>query len=446
MRKGDYQRMGNTKKDNLPQIINGKFGVYKIGNPIGSGGNGCVCDAKVKDVSYFPQKEKYVIKFLSLERIKKDSEKKKRLKRFKYEIKTVQNLKGKTVNVIPIYDSFLNGDLDDDLYWYLMPKAKEYKVITKEDPLIKLERMIDLGETIKKLHELGKAHRDIKPSNIMIYNNRCYLTDFGLVWDFDDRFNITEDNDDIGPIDIRPPEMEGIDTKLNIIIDNRKVDVYLFAKSIWMYLKRNRKGFKGEYNLSDPYIFLDKKLLDLGDTISPLHEMMIKATRHVNDERIDINECLRLLKLQLSIATNNCDQHMINELKYSEAVEEVLNQIHPDVSQYEQMDNISIIISKLKLCVSIYVDDFGVGYDLGVLCDSKYVGDRILMLSIKSTAYKSIYVYISSISVSEEGIEIENEPIEDYKMLPCLPVVDIINCKYKEVGLAGKYKILARKI
>ena len=445
--KGDYQRMGTTKNDNSPETIQGKCGVYTIGKEIGSGGNGRVCNVKVKCAGLLHEDEQYVIKILSLNRIKTDSEKKKRLERFENEIHTVQKLMEKEINVIPIYDSFLNENCDDTKHWYLMPKAQEYCVKNKEDSLTNVKRMIDLGETIKKLHDLGKSHRDIKPSNIMLYRDRCYLTDFGLVWGIEDCFGITEDHDDIGPIDIRPPEMENIDTKLNINIDYRKVDVYLFAKTIWMYLKSNRKGFKGEYNQSDPYMSLDKNTLNLGDTISPLHDLMIKATKHVNSERIDIGECINLLNQQLSIATNTCDPKLLNSLKFDEAVKEVLSQVDSDVFEYEQMDKIVSIINILNRKVSISIDDFGQPYDLGLLDSSTYMGDKVLKLSFKSTRYIILYVLINKISVSKKGIiEIYNESMEEYKTIPCLSVDEIMKSNYKEVGLTGQYKIFANEI
>ena len=84
---------------------------------------------------------------------------------------------------------------------------------------------MQLCETLCALHDKGIHHRDIKPSNIYYYGGRFALGDFGLV-DF-------PDNDDF--------------TKS----DRSKADVFSLAKTLWMFLSDDEKGFDGAYDYLD---------------------------------------------------------------------------------------------------------------------------------------------------------------------------------------------------
>lgn len=150
--------------------------------------------------------------------------------------------------------------------------------------LEKLEQLLQLGTCIKALHDLGYAHRDIKPKNLLLYKNRMYLSDFGLVWNQNStEEHITEVNDRLGPMAIRPPELQPV--KNVIEIDYRKSDVYLFAKTVWMILRCNREGFSREYSrVIDKICFVSSQLQV--ETAEPLHIMMEGATKHNYWERI----------------------------------------------------------------------------------------------------------------------------------------------------------------
>ena len=103
-------------------------------------------------------------------------------------------------------------------------------------------------------------------------------------------------------ITTRPPEMEFNIEKVEGNIDFQKVDVYLFAKTVWILLTGNRNGFRGEYRRGDKALYLDNNLLKLGKTIEPLHKMMEEATVYENEKRITIDDCLEYIGQQIDIA------------------------------------------------------------------------------------------------------------------------------------------------
>ena len=189
--------------------IKGSFGIYKLGNEVGRGGNGTVYDVTIESkTDKLPYNDYgYVIKILTIDKINDSKKREKRLTRFENEIKTVHAADNLGLDIVPIYDSYIDTS-DNKIKWYLMPKAKKYEYLRECSNLKKLRDMSKLGMTLKKLHDLGIVHRDIKPDNLLNYGNKCCLTDFGLVWDINKNVHITGNNEAIGPIAIRPPEME----------------------------------------------------------------------------------------------------------------------------------------------------------------------------------------------------------------------------------------------
>lgn len=68
--------------------------------------------------------------------------------------------------------------------------------------------------------------------------------------------HLTHSKDKLGPYKIFPPELECIDDGVNI--DYTYSDVYLFAKVLWMALKKDNNGFRGKYDRGDDQIYLSK--------------------------------------------------------------------------------------------------------------------------------------------------------------------------------------------
>lgn len=102
-----------------------------------------------------------------------------------------------------------------DEAWYLMPKAKPYKLNRKRNIYSKILEMLQLARIIQSIHERDKAHRDIKPENILVLNGKLVLSDFGLCWGIGEE-RLTGLNERVGPYKIMPPELERVQTDLDL--------------------------------------------------------------------------------------------------------------------------------------------------------------------------------------------------------------------------------------
>ena len=161
--------------------------------------------------------------------------------RFINEIIVAQDNYKSIPGIIPIIKS------NQEQYWYIMPIA--IPVMETLDSLNITEivkGVIQLSETLEKLHLKKIYHRDIKPSNIYLYNKRLSFGDFGLV-DFPDNQDLTQSDKGLGAIFTIAPEMKRNPKQA----EAGNADVYSLAKTMWMLLSGDEKGFDGVYNFLD---------------------------------------------------------------------------------------------------------------------------------------------------------------------------------------------------
>lgn len=293
---------------------------YSQGDRVGSGGNGTVFDLiQLSDISA----KELVVKRLKVNR--QNPIKEQRKKRFEDEINTVVRIQGEVAGILPI----LKSNCEGDNYWYVMPKAISCNEKMKSSDITiksKVEILLELANTIKNLHERGLFHRDIKPGNILFLGDKPYLSDFGLVFNGVDDRN-TDTGESVGPYLIRPPELE---TEASKMTEFSKSDVYLFAKTAWMIIRGDDRGFRGPYNRKYG-IYLKKNLCNVR-TLEPLHCMMEAATVDEYDNRITIEKCIEYLNEQLSVITNESGN--IDRLEYEENIKEIANNIEPSELSY----------------------------------------------------------------------------------------------------------------
>ena len=206
---------------------------YEIIDELGEGGNAKVYRVKCKE-----DNEEYALKDLVVGGKEKYS-------RFVNEINTIKDNYQIIEGIIPIYRSSVEE------YWYTMPiaiSAVDYILENKLDIEEIVKGIISLSETLEKLHEKDICHRDIKPSNIYYYNNRFAFGDFGLVDFPNNTDDFTKSDKGLGAIFTIAPEMKRNPKKA----DSKKADVFSLAKTMWMFLTNNEKGFDGVYNYLDP--------------------------------------------------------------------------------------------------------------------------------------------------------------------------------------------------
>lgn len=144
---------------------------YTLRDSLGSGGNGFVLSANVRNTP-----DEYAVKFLSAK--EGDENYKTKSERFLAELHFCEITDHK--NVLKVFG---HGEFNGHLY-YIMPRySKTLNTVIKEehDFFKLLDYAIQLCEAVKFIHDRGVFHRDIKPENVFIDNNsNLVLADFGI--------------------------------------------------------------------------------------------------------------------------------------------------------------------------------------------------------------------------------------------------------------------------
>lgn len=349
-----------------------------------------------------PKRKNFVIKILTV-RPDLDREREKREKRFEKEFRLVYQIQKEIKGIIPIYDASYFLEEQGNFEWYLMPRASNYNFMKIRSTEEKLKAMRDLGDCIAQLHKSGIVHRDIKPQNLLVYKNRVCLSDFGLVRNMDENEeHITDIHDNMGPIAIRPPEMQSIENLDNI--DYRKSDVYLFAKTVWIILTGETRGFSDEYIRSEKRVYLDKKKLHV-ETAEPLHEMLESATRHYWWDRIDISECVQHIDDQLNIIAKRARDADLGKWKYDETVKEICETILPDIKIYHDAHSILEVLEQMAGTVNLVFGEAGKAYEPTLFKTVRILQENLFEVDIKNIYYntrRKIVVEIEKLSIKKD--------------------------------------------
>ena len=259
---------------------------------LGEGGN-----AIVYRVQHVDTGETYALKFLKVL-----SEEKKG--RFQEEVYVMQQSTDYGF-VMPILDANL------DEYWYTMPLAKgvmDFILETDQAPMKTMEMFIMLTSTFVQLSMHGIAHRDIKPGNIYYYKNTFYIGDFGLV-DFPDNPNdFTVSDRGLGAVFTIAPEMKRDPSRA----DGLKADVYSLAKTMWMLLTLDEKGFDGQYDIMHPSVALHKYERLRGMHLVELEELLVAATNDNPDCRPDMTQFVLGLLNWMDVAKDDKKAELSN--------------------------------------------------------------------------------------------------------------------------------------
>ena len=244
---------------------------YQKLRELGKGGNARVYLVKRSDRS-----EEYALKTLNARGAEKQS-------RFIDEIHVMRDNYATIEGILPVFD-YSEAD-----FWYTMPVAEPVmNYIERNRSSIKsiVLYSISLCDTLIELHRRGISHRDIKPSNIYFYEGRFYLGDFGLVDFPDNTSGLTKENKGLGAIFTIAPEMKRNPKNA----DGEKADVFSFAKTMWMFLTGNEKGFDGVYNYSDPNCGLSYVEKYHETHLVELEELFQDATSNNPDDRPSMEE------------------------------------------------------------------------------------------------------------------------------------------------------------
>lgn len=243
-----------------------KLDRWTLEERIGQGGNGEVWRASDGEMPV-------AIKFLK-------AAGQKAVTRFRSEIAVMQQCAG-IRGVLPVLADSSSGGAtpqaptESNLEWFAMPLA---------EPAIQVLQSASVSDvvwaahawasTLADLHDQGISHRDIKPGNLFRWNADWVVGDFGLVH-LPTLPRVTRTTERVGPWAIMPPEMR----RAAKVADGRAADVYLLAKTLWIFLARETNGFDGPFNPDDPVLSLEVKC-GSGAFVHPLAELIRASTRN----------------------------------------------------------------------------------------------------------------------------------------------------------------------
>ena len=302
-----------------------EFGEWKLKTYLGGGGNGEVWKCINK------KGEPGAIKLLR-------SVKPKPYARFLDET-TVIEQNSDVDGIIPILDKHLPEDPKDSVPFYVMPVAESSEKRLKEKSIEeKIDAILEVCNTLRELHKRGISHRDIKPPNLLIYNSRYSLADFGLV-DYPDKKDISFKNEEIGAKWTMAPEMKRESSKA----DGLKADIYSLAKTLWIILTENTKGFDGQYS--------PESIIELGrfykeSYTTPIDRLLASCTDNDPNSRPNIDEFILILE---DWKVLNEDFHEQNQEQWFEFQQKLFPTAFPKRVIWE---NINDIITVLKVVCS----------------------------------------------------------------------------------------------
>jgi serine/threonine protein kinase len=167
---------------------------YEILRPIGQGGMGQVFLAESKK-----NRDLVAIKVLRFQNDEQHAQ------RFRRECQIMERLRHPHIIRLLEY-----GDGEGGAF-LVMPYVEGKPLDDGPPPDNPLAFMMQVGEALQAVHDLGLVHRDVKPSNIMVdHNQEPVLIDFGIVFD-ESRTRMTQTGGMVGTLSYMAPELlEGV--------------------------------------------------------------------------------------------------------------------------------------------------------------------------------------------------------------------------------------------
>ena len=302
--------------------IGQRFGDWTLNEYLGGGGNGEVW----KCINN--KGEEGAIKLLK-------SVKSKSYSRFLDETSVIEN-NSDIVGIIPIIDKYLPEKITNSVPFYVMPIAQKAENKLKGKSIEKkIDAILQLCETFKEIHSRGISHRDIKPPNLLIYKSRLSIADFGLV-DYPNKKDISFKNEEIGAKWTMAPEMR----RESSLADGIKADIYSLAKTLWIILTENPKGFDGQYSTES---ILELRRFYPKNYTTPIDKLLSASTDNDPNARPTINEFISILENWKLL---NKNFHRMNQEQWFEVQQKLFPTAFPNRVIWE---NINDIVNVLKM-------------------------------------------------------------------------------------------------
>ena len=300
---------------------------YSTGADLGDGGNAYVYVAT--DIT---TGEKVALKKLFFWSPEKET-------RFLDEITVMIGAASRIEGVMPIID------YSQEHFWYTMPIATK----VMDTPFVKngkvedtVKAFLPLLTTLQMLHEKDISHRDIKPANIYLLNGRLTFGDFGLV-DFPDGADLTQSDRPLGAIFTRAPEM----LRNPKWADGKPADIYSMAKTLWMLLTKDDKGFDGQYNERDDAHRLNAFEHLKNEHLLEIEQLLTQATHSNPIERPTAKKFQEQLKEWLVIHN---DGELAQAKDWEHLSDLLFSGVSPDSVSYSGADKIVSVLDMIVHC------------------------------------------------------------------------------------------------
>lgn len=253
----------------LPAVYSGAvYGRWSLDRRIGKGGNGEVWLAEDGDG------KKVAIKLLN--KVKSIA-----YERFRAEVRVMSTCG--VSGVVPIIDYDLPDQLGDRRAWYSMPLCTTLWERLQGGSLAEIVSAIaTIAMALSDLEASGVFHRDVKPENMLWLDDAACIGDFGLV-DYPEKQDLTGEREELGPRWTMAPEVR----RMGRLADPGLADVYSLAKALWMFIRRDKKGFEGQYL---PDTSLTIRDVSPTDFVDPLESLLSAATEHSPSDRPSMRE------------------------------------------------------------------------------------------------------------------------------------------------------------
>lgn len=300
-----------------------EFGKWTLESYLGGGGNGEVWQCKDKEGNDGAMKLLKTIKPKPYARFLDET--------------TIIEKNSDIAGIIPMIDKFLPTELTGKIPFYVMPVANSAeKELAGKSIEEKIDALLEICHTISELHKRGISHRDIKLPNFLIYKSRYSLADFGLV-DYPDKKDVSFKNEEIGAKWTMAPEMKRESSKA----DGLKADIYSLAKTLWIVLTENRKGFDGQYSAAS---ILELKKFYKGTYTTPLDTLLTSCTDNDPNSRPNIQEFISGLENWKAL---NADFHERNQEQWFEVQGKLFPTAFPKRVIWEDLNDIINVLKVL---------------------------------------------------------------------------------------------------
>lgn len=211
--------------DGLDYIVS--FIIKEDGKPLRGGGNSLILKLNSPHPDELGDEElpaEAIMKICKYPLSTKNEQDLQRIERFKYEIKSLIDLKDKSQNVIQLLshgkikigkqvNTRQGQKISKDEYLFYVLDYAEYTLpsfLKNNDKLSMVDKIDLCYEILNGLNELqqkGYYHRDIKADNILFVNGEWKISDLGLSANQNDDKSLDLENEKIGPYGWLSPEV-----------------------------------------------------------------------------------------------------------------------------------------------------------------------------------------------------------------------------------------------